>query len=202
MSDITGHRFGVVAIDGEVAERLREETARHWKLLLAIGLLCDLAGVYSIFVPIVASISVAVLVGWVLLFAGVVQFAHALRRDPTWSWDTAWQLLVSVLTIVAGAWILIAPLSGAITLTVVLVVWFWVLGVTRLLAWWRMRSVERSWMIGLNGALSLVLGVFIWADLPSSATWAIGLLVGIELLFAGSVLIMTALAGRQLARMR
>lgn len=202
MSDITGHRFGVVAMDGEVAERLREETARHWKLLLAIGVLCDLAGVYSIFVPIVASISVAVLVGWVLLFAGVVQFGHALRRDPTWSWDTAWQLLVSVLTIVAGAWILIAPLSGAITLTVVLVVWFWVLGVTRLLAWWRMRSVERSWMIGLNGALSLVLGVLIWADLPSSATWAIGLLVGIELLFAGSVLIMTALAGRQLARMR
>jgi uncharacterized membrane protein HdeD (DUF308 family) len=189
-------------MDGEVAERLREETARHWKLLLAIGVLCDLAGVYSIFVPIVASISVAVLVGWVLLFAGVVQFGHALRRDPTWSWDTAWQLLVSVLTIVAGAWILIAPLSGAITLTVVLVVWFWVLGVTRLLAWWRMRSVERSWMIGLNGALSLVLGVLIWADLPSSATWAIGLLVGIELLFAGSVLIMTALAGRQLARMR
>ena len=45
MSDITGHRFGVVAIDGNVAERVREETARHWKLLLAIGLLCDLAGV-------------------------------------------------------------------------------------------------------------------------------------------------------------
>ncbi|MDX6471239.1 MAG: hypothetical protein QOK22_55 [Gaiellaceae bacterium] len=202
MSDITGHRFGVVAIDGKVAERLREETARHWKLLLAIGLLCDLAGVYSIFVPIVASISVAVLVGWVLLFAGVVEFGHVFRRDPTWSWDTAWQLLVSVLTIVAGAWILIAPLSGAITLTVVLVAWFWALGVTRLLAWWRMRSVERSWMIGLNGAFSLVLGILIWADLPSSATWAIGLLVGIEMLLAGSVLIMTALAGRQLARMR
>ena len=54
--------------------------------------------------------------------------------------------------------------------------------------------------------LTLVAGAWIlidiWADLPSSATWAIGLLVGIELLFAGSVLIMTALAGRQLARTR
>jgi uncharacterized membrane protein HdeD (DUF308 family) len=191
-----------MAIDGGVAERLREETARHWKLLLAIGLLCDLAGIYSIFVPIVASISVAVLVGWVLLFAGVVQFGHALRRERTWSWDTAWRLLVAVITIVAGAWILIAPLTGTITLTVVLVAWFWASGATRLLAWWRMRSVERSWMIGLNGAFSLVLGILIWADLPSSATWAIGLLVGIELLFAGSALIMTAIAGRQLARMR
>jgi uncharacterized membrane protein HdeD (DUF308 family) len=109
---------------------------------------------------------------------------------------------VSVLTIVAGAWILIAPLTGAITLTVVLVAWFWAIGVTRLLAWWRMRRVERSWTIGLNGAISLLLGILIWADLPSSATWAIGLLVGIELLFAGSGLIMTALAGWQLARMR
>ena len=159
MSDITGHRFGVVGIDGDLAERLREETARHWKLLLAIGLLCDLAGVYSILVPIVASISVTVLVGWVLLFAGIVEFGHVLRRDPTWSWDTAWQLLVSVLTIVAGAWILIAPLTGAITLTVVLVAWFWAMGVTRLLVWWRMRRVERSWIIGLNGAISLVLGI-------------------------------------------
>ena len=202
MSDITDHRVGVVGIESDLAERLHEETARHWKLLLAIGLLCDLAGVYSIFVPIVASISVTVLVGWVLLFAGIVEFGHVLRRDPTWSWDTAWQLLVSVLTIVAGAWILIAPLTGAITLTVVLVAWFWAIGVTRLLAWWRMRRVERSWTIGLNGAISLLLGILIWADLPSSATWAIGLLVGIELLFAGSGLIMTALAGRQLARMR
>ena len=202
MSDITDHRFGVEVIDGQLAERLREETARHWKLLLAIGLLCDLAGVYSIFVPIVASISVTVLVGWVLLFAGIVEFGHVLRRDPTWSWETAWQLLVSVLTIVAGAWILIAPLTGAITLTVVLVAWFWAIGVTRLLVWWRMRRVERSWTIGLNGAISLLLGILIWADLPSSATWAIGLLVGIELLLAGSGLIMTALAGRQLARMR
>ena len=202
MSDITSHRFGDAVVDGELAAQVREETARHWKLLLAIGLLCDFAGVYSILVPIVASISVTVLVGWVLLFAGIVEFGHVLRRDPTWSWDTAWQLLVSVLTIVAGAWILIAPLTGAITLTVVLVAWFWAIGVTRLLAWWRMRRVERSWTIGLNGAISLLLGILIWADLPSSATWAIGLLVGIELLFAGSGLIMTALAGRQLARMR
>ena len=202
MSDTTGHRIGVIAIDSELAAELYEETKRHWKLLLAIGVLCDIAGVYSIFVPIVASISAAVLVGWVLLFAGIVEFAHVLRRGLSWAWYTAWQVLVSVLTIVAGAWILIAPLTGAITLTVVLVAWLWAIGVTRLLVWWRMRSVERSWIIGVNGALSLLLGILIWADFPSSAAWAIGLLVGVELLFAGSSLITTALAGRRLARMR
>ena len=194
------HQLGVVVVDDELAERLRQETVKHWKLLLTIGILCSIVGAYSIVVPIVASISVAVLVGWALLVAGIIQFAHVLRRELHWSWTVAWSVLISLLTIAAGVWILLAPLTGAITLTVVLVAWFWAIGITRLLAWWRMRHVERSWVVGLNGAVSLLLGILIWADLPSSATWAIGLLVGIELLFAGIGLIMTALAGRRLAR--
>ena len=199
MSDITSHDFGVAGIDGDLAARLREEIARHWKLLLAIGILCDIVGVYSILVPIVTSISVTVLVGWALVVGGIVQLGHALRRDLTWSWDDAWRLLACGLTIVAGVWILLAPLTGTVTLTVVLVAWFWAIGVLRLMAWWKLRRVERSWIVGVNGAASLLLGILIWANLPSSTTWAIGLLVGIELLFAGSGLIMAALAGRRLA---
>ena len=202
MSDIADQRIGPIRIDDELVARVREESARHWKLLLAIGLLCEITGIYSIFVPIVASISVTVLVGWALLVAGVVQLGHMLRRELSWDWDLLWRLLVAALTIIAGAWILLAPLTGTITLTVVLVAWFWAIGVTRLLAWWRMRGAEYNWLNGLNGAASLILGILIWADLPSSATWAIGLLVGIELLFAGAGLVMAAMAGRQLARSR
>jgi uncharacterized membrane protein HdeD (DUF308 family) len=72
--------------------------------------------------------------------------------------------------------------------------------VTRMLAWWRMRRLEGAWAIGLNGLVSVVLGIFIWIDFPSSAAWAIGLLVGVELLFAGAGMITMALAGRRLAR--
>jgi uncharacterized membrane protein HdeD (DUF308 family) len=199
MSDIAGLH---IRVDDEVTARIREETSRHWKLLLAIGILCDVVGVYSIFVPIVASISVAILVGWALFVGGIVQLARGMRRDLAWTWEIAWELLASVLTIAAGVFILLAPLTGTLTLTVVLVAWFWAIGVIRLVAWWRMRFLQGSWITALNGALSLVLGILIWADLPSSATWAIGLLVGIELLFAGSALITTAFAGRQLARSR
>jgi uncharacterized membrane protein HdeD (DUF308 family) len=90
--------------------------------------------------------------------------------------------------------------TGTVTLTFVLIAWFWAIGVTRLIAWWEMRRVEHSWTVLLNGLLSLVLGILIWADFPDSSAWAIGLLVGIELLFAGSALIMMAFAGRQLAK--
>jgi uncharacterized membrane protein HdeD (DUF308 family) len=200
-SDFTSPRVGVV-IDGDLAQRLREENGRHWKLLLAIGILCTIVGAFSIFVPVVTSIAVAVLAGWALLIAGIIQFGHVLRRDLRWSWMSAWNVLVALLTIVAGVWILLAPLTGAITLTVVLVAWFWAIGVSRLIAWWRMRHLEGTWVVALNGAVSLLLGILIWADLPSSASWAIGLLVGIDLLIAGTGLIMTALAGRRLAHMR
>jgi uncharacterized membrane protein HdeD (DUF308 family) len=202
VSDIAGQRIGPIRIDSELTARVREESARHWKLLLAIGLLCEVTGIYAILVPIVASISVTVLVGWALLFAGVIQLGHIVRRELAWDWDVLWRLLVAVLTVIAGGWILLAPLTGTITLTVVLVAWFWAVGVTRLLAWWRLRGLEYNWVNALSGAVSLILGIFIWADLPSSATWAIGLLVGIELLFAGAGLIMAAMAGRQLARTR
>ena len=137
------------------------------------------------------------LVGWALLVAGIIQFAHVLRRELHWSWTVAWSVLISLLTIAAGVWILLAPLTGAITLTVVLVAWFWAMAsaAARLV---EDAHVERSWVVGLNGAVSLLLGILVWADLRAG-NLGIGLLVGIELLFAGIGLIMTALAGRRLA---
>jgi uncharacterized membrane protein HdeD (DUF308 family) len=175
----------------------RDQVARHWKLLLAIGVLIELTGIFSILVPIVASISVAILAGWALLVGGVVQFGHILRSGA--GWDRIWRLALAAITAIAGLSLLLFPLSGTITITFVLVVWFFLSGGTKLAAWWRMRAVEGSWMLGLNGAASVVLGALIWASLPSSAAWAIGLLVGIELILYGMSLIAAAISGRQLA---
>jgi uncharacterized membrane protein HdeD (DUF308 family) len=199
MSHVADSRFGIFTPDADLVARLREEAARHWKLLLGIGILSIITGAFSILVPIVASISVTILVGWVLVVGGVIQLAHAFRGS---GWEIAWNVILAVLTVIAGIWILLAPIAGTITLTIVLVAWFWVSGVMRLIAWYRLREVEGSWMLLLNGILSILLGILIWADLPSSAAWAIGLLVGINLLLAGADLVMTALVGRKLATAR
>jgi uncharacterized membrane protein HdeD (DUF308 family) len=196
MSHVADSRFGIFTADADLAARLREEAARHWKLLLGIGILSIITGAFSILVPIVASISVAILVGWVLVVGGVIQLAHAFRGS---GWEIAWNVVLAVLTVIAGIWILLAPIAGTITLTIVLVAWFWASGVMRLIAWYRVREIEGSWMLLLNGILNIALGILIWADLPSSAAWAIGLLVGINLLFAGADLVMTAVVGRRLA---
>ena len=199
MDDSSGGRVRVSALEAELLARWRDDVARHWKLLLGMGLLCVVVGLWAILVPAVASISVTILVGWALVVGGIIQLGHLFRAGPARrEW---WRVLVAALTILAGVWILIFPLSGTITLTVVLVAWLWMVGGLRLLAWWRMRDTEDdSWLTLVSGVLAIVLGVLIWADLPSSATWAIGLLVGIELVFTGSGLIATAIAGRNLAR--
>ena len=173
-----------------------EQVQSHWRLLLGIGIGMELVGLFSILVPIVASISVAILAGWILLVGGVVQFGHVLRRQA--GWDRVWRLFLAAVTAVAGLSMLVFPLSGTITITFVLVVWFWVSGATKIGGWWRTRGVERSWVLGLNGLVSVALGVLIWASLPSSAAWAVGLLVGIELILYGMSLITAGLAGRRL----
>jgi uncharacterized membrane protein HdeD (DUF308 family) len=181
----------------EVAAAWREQISRHWKLMLGIGIVTSLAGVFSILVPIVTSITVAIFVGWALVVGGAVQFAHVIRRDA--GWERVWRLGLALITVIAGLSLLLFPLSGTISLTVVLVVWLFLSGGTQLGAWWQARHVEGSWTVGLTGLASVVLGILIWADLPSSGAWAIGLLVGIELVLYGMSLIMAAIAGHRLA---
>jgi uncharacterized membrane protein HdeD (DUF308 family) len=186
--------YSGVDFDGaqSVAAAWRNEVAHHWKRFLVVGIACSIVGLFSIAVPLIASISVAILAGWVLVIGGGVQLAHGVR---TRMW---WRVAGAVLAIVAGLLILLFPLTGTISLTVVLIAWFWMTGFARLTAWWSTRGAEGSWTLGLNGALSVILGALVWLDLPSSAAWAIGLLLGIEMVFTGSALIVSALAARRL----
>jgi uncharacterized membrane protein HdeD (DUF308 family) len=201
MSHVASHPGTDVRQDPlDLAAAWRDEIVHHWKLFLGIGIVMELAGIFSILAPIVTSISVAIFVGWALLIGGVIQFAHVIRREA--GWERVWRLFVALVTAIAGLSILLFPLSGTISLTVVLVVWLFLSGGAQLGAWWQQRHVEGSWTLLVTGLASVILGILIWADLPSSAAWAIGLLVGVELILWGMSLIMSAIAGRALANAR
>ncbi len=93
-----------------------------------------------------------------------------------------------------------APLEGTVTLTFVLVVYFIVMGISRIAIALIARGQPNAGLIGLSGALSLIVGLLIGVNLPSSGDWAIGLLVGIDLIFAGWSLARATLVGRDLAK--
>jgi hypothetical protein len=111
--------------------------------------------------------------------------------------------MIAALSFAAGLYLLVAPLNGAFTLTVVLSMWF----LARIATGIADHNVPGAGMLALNGVLSLVLGLLIALQLPESATWAIGLLVGIDLLFTGMLLLtgnyhMNAVHGLRLGVLR
>jgi uncharacterized membrane protein HdeD (DUF308 family) len=176
---------------------LLEQLSHRWRTAMALGVLSALAGIVAIVVPVAASVAVALFIGWVLVFGAIVQLfdAFAVRETAR----MVLRLILAVLMGTAGIYLLVAPLHGTITLTVVLCAWFIATGAMRLLSAYRDRGTPAAGAMAISGALSLVLGVLIAVKLPSSAGWAIGLLVGIDFLTFGWVLITLALAARRAA---
>jgi len=154
-----------------------EQLKRAHKWLIAVAMLALISGLVSIAVPIITSVTMAILIGWVLLFAGITTVGHAVSDHAPL------RALEAIVTIVAGLYLLIFPLNGTVTLTFVLAIWFFAGGVFSLIAALQNRGAPESGMALFGGVLSLLLGVLIAVELPSSAAWAIGLLVGIDLIF-------------------
>ena len=170
---------------------------KSWKLLLTAGIISVVLGAIAIIVPPLASVTITYLVGILLLIGAVAFVAEAISRGSTG--HRIWSALLAVLYVFAGVWLIINPVSGTITLTWILAIFFLLIGVLRLIAGIASRGKvpNAGWTI-VNGVLSIVIAVLVIGDLPSSAAWAIGLLVGIQLLFDGIALIATAMAGKKL----
>jgi uncharacterized membrane protein HdeD (DUF308 family) len=175
--------YTTTAATADAAEELKR--ARRW--LMIAGVLSLLGGVVAIVLPNVASVATAIFIGWLLVFASALYVVDAFStRDGG---RIALRLLMAVLTFAAGLYLLVAPLDGTFTLTVVLVIWFVAIGVARIVMSISDRGTPGAGLLGLSGLLSLALGLLIALELPSSADWAIGLIVGIDLVFWGVQLI-------------
>src|SRR3954463_4249744 len=156
-----------------------EELKRTRRWLTIAGVLSLLGGIVAIVLPNVASVATAIFIGWLLVFSSALYVVDAFStRDGK---RTALRLLMAVLTFAAGVYLLVAPLDGTFTLTVMLVIWFVAIGVARTAIGISDRGAPGAGLLVLSGLLSLALGLLIALELPSSAEWAIGLIVGIDL---------------------
>jgi uncharacterized membrane protein HdeD (DUF308 family) len=169
---------------------------QHWVLFLIEGIVLVVLGIAAILVPPLATITFTILIGWLFLISGGVGLVTTLwmRRAPGF-W---WSLLSAFIGIAAGILLLIWPISGALSLTLLLSAFFIVEGVASI-----MYAIEHrnqltgrwGWML-TSGIVDLILAGIIVAGLPGTAAWALGLLVGINLVFGGVALIGMALAAR------
>ena len=180
----------------DLSTALGRSLHEHWGLFLAEGIVLVLLGMAAIVVPPIAGLTVTIFIGWMLLFGGVAGLIATFwgRQAPGF----VWALLSALIAVAAGVVLLVWPVQGLVTLTYVLIAYFIADGIlTIILAVEHRRQLSGRWeWLVLNGILDLVLAGIIIAGLPGAFTWALGLLVGIDLLFGGASLIAMALAAR------
>jgi uncharacterized membrane protein HdeD (DUF308 family) len=177
---------------------VREGLARSWKGLMAVGVIAIVIGCIAILVPAVASVGTAIFIGWILLIAGAFLVAAAFSAHSVGS--LLLRLLWAAITVIVGIWLIVEPHNGTLTLTFVLGVYFLFMGLTRITVAFLGRGQPNAGWVGLSGVCGLLIGILVLAKFPSSADWAIGLLVGIDLIFAGWTLTSVALVGKELSR--
>lgn len=181
--------------------RLQEQMAKsvqaHWKYFLIEGIVLVILGMAAIAIPQLASVATAIFLGWLFLISGAIglYLTFSAREMPGF-W---WSLLSALLAIAAGLILLIKPIAGTLTLTIVVGAYFIAEGVATIMYALEHRSNlsgRWGWLLA-SGILDLLVAAAIIAGLPGSAAWAIGLLVGINLVFGGTSLIGMALAARK-----
>ena len=145
-----------------------------------------------------ASVGTAIFIGWILLIVGAFLVAGAFTAHSIGT--VILRLLWALLTVVVGVWLIVEPHNGTLTLTLVLGIYFLFMGLTRIAAAFVARGQQGAGLVGLSGICGLLIGILVLVEFPSSADWAIGLLVGVDLIFAGWSLISAALVGKDLSR--
>src|SRR5688572_4836724 len=176
-------------------EETRREIARHWGWFLALGILLVVIGMAAIAFPFLSTIAAKVAIGWIFLVAGVVEVIHAFYVKR-WA-GFFWNLLIGLLYIVAGGWLAFFPLTGILTLTIVIAALFIAEGIVEFIMGFRMRPHEGWGWVVFSGLVAVAAGLLIALSLPESTVWALGLLAGINLLFSGWSFIYLALSGKR-----
>ena len=181
-----------------VSEALRQSMRDHWGLFLTEGITLSALGLAAILLPPLAGLASAILLGWLFLLAGFVGLFATFsgRRAPGFGWS----LLSALVALIAGVVLLWNPLQTLVTLTFVLIAFFIIDGVlTIILALVHRRELSGKWeWMMVNGVVDLFLAGVVISGLPGTLVWALGLIVGIDLLFGGASLIAMALGARKL----
>jgi uncharacterized membrane protein HdeD (DUF308 family) len=160
------------------------------------GILMFICGILAISLPLASSIGIVIVLAWLILFAGVSHLVFAFQCRSVGGF--LWQVMLAIVYGIAGIYMLMNPLLGVLTLTLVLAVFLLVEGVLEIVLYFGIRRVRHAGWVLFDGIVTLILGTLIWTQWPSSSVWVIGTLVGISLIFSGISRFMLSMAVRQI----
>ena len=178
-----------------MAQNLSGVVRQASTLSLLWGVLLICLGVVAVGSPMIAAVAVNVFVAWLIVTAGVVHIIVAFLTREAGS--VIWRLLVGLAYICFGGYLIARPALGIASLTLVLASLFLVEGIFNIVMYFKVRSMMRATWILLDGIVTLLLGLMIYMQWPSSSAWAIGTLVGVSMIFSGVTRVMVSLALRR-----
>ena len=180
-----------MATEGLGMKTVKRFTA--WYIVAAI--LFIVLGLLAILEPGVAGLGIALLVGWLLVFGGAAHFLAAFEGGG--AKHVIFQMLSAIVFVIGGLYLVMHPLLALGTLTLLLAGMLLAVGIFEVVSWFRLRGQHASGWLLFNGIVTLLLGLMLWLQWPTSSLWAIGTLVGINLLLTGIARLMFGLAGRK-----
>jgi uncharacterized membrane protein HdeD (DUF308 family) len=181
-----------------MAQQTPSAIVRHastWSILC--GVLLIVLGVLAVGSPAIAAVAVNAVIAWLIVLAGVVHLVLAFHAHGAGS--LIWKLLVGTAYVFFGVYLIAHPALGVVSLTLVLASLFLVEGILDIALFFQMRSIGGSSWILIDGIITLLLGLLIYLQWPSSSAWAIGTLVGVSMIVSGVTRLMLSLAVRKAA---
>jgi uncharacterized membrane protein HdeD (DUF308 family) len=156
------------------------------------GVSLIILGMLAVASPFLAAVAVNALIAWLIVLAGVVHLTVAFHTREAGS--LIWRLLVGLAYLFFGVYLIAHPALGVVSLTLVLASLFLVEGILNIALFFQVRSVQGSSWLLIDGIITLLLGLMIYAQWPASSAWAIGTLVGVSLIMSGVTRVMLSLA--------
>ncbi|WP_340121818.1 HdeD family acid-resistance protein [Methylobacter svalbardensis] len=163
----------------------------HWRLFLAEGIFFIILGLLAIVVPQFFTVAIVVFLGWILLFGGIVHVSRAFvfQNMPGF----VWWLFMGILQVLVGFLFITKPVAGALTLTMLMTMFFALEGIAKISVALMMRPLANWGLILFSGITALVFALIIWISWSESAQWLLGLFLGVNMVFLGWSLVKISL---------
>jgi uncharacterized membrane protein HdeD (DUF308 family) len=164
-------------------QQMQSYLQTHWQLFLAEGIFFIFLGLCAIVIPQVFTVATVIFLGWILLFGGIVQVGRSFMFSSMPGFG--WWLFMGILQIIVGYLFITRPVAGAVTLTMLLTVFFALEGIAKISIALMMRPLANWGLILFSGLTALIFALVILISWSESAQWLLGLFLGINMLFLG-----------------
>jgi uncharacterized membrane protein HdeD (DUF308 family) len=176
----------------QIQTQFQEDMQKNSGLIIAVGILLLMMGMFAMGSPLVAGLSLAMMVGIMLIIGGIGQLSFAFKAGKG-----IFAFVFAALTVVIGGYLVSRPGAALASLTLFLALYLIISGAFEVMMSFQFRPIKGWGWAMFSGVLSMLLGIMIWNQFPLSGTWAVGILIGVRLFFNGLTLLMLGLAARQ-----